>query len=945
MKYIVKYILPITLLALYRFSFAQQASSVNDLNKHLQKRQASVQASWVKNVPFECIGPTVMSGRVVDIEVNAENPRRFYVAYASGGLWYTENNGTSFKAVMDAAPTQNIGEIAVDWKNNTIWVGTGENNSSRSSYSGIGILKSSDGGKTWNNMGLHDSHHIGGIVINPNKPDEVVVAALGHLYSPNPQRGIFKTTDGGKTWSKTLYINDSTGIIDIKHAPNNFNIMIATSWEKDRKAWHFKGSGVSSGVYKSTDAGNSWTKISLSKNGLPNGDGVGRMGVAMFDEQTYYLIHDSQFRREKEKEEEKEHLEKDDFKSMSKGDFLALDDEKLNKFLKSNNFPKKYTAPKVKSLVKEGKARVLDIARYLESANTLLFDTPVTGAEIYRSDNGGKTWKKTHKGYIDDVYFSYGYYFGRISVHPTNKDKIYFGGVPLLKSEDGGKTFESISAKNVHSDHHFVWVSPENHIINGNDGGVNMSYDDGASWVKCNTPTVGQFYSVNVDNRKNYRVYGGLQDNGVWMGPNDYKTSVAWHQSGHYPYTSIMGGDGMQVEIDKRNPDLVYTGYQFGNYFRINTSTKERKYIQPKHSLGEEPYRFNWQTPIHLSAHNNDILYLGSNKLHRSMDKGNTWASISEDLTQGGRKGNVAYGTLTSISESPFAFGLIYVGSDDGIVSLTQDGGSTWKNLSEYLPKNPNNANNLWVSRVIASMHKKERVYLALNGYRWDDFDAYVYVSDDYGQIWKSISTSLPASPVNVIKEDYKNENVLYVGTDNGIYVSFDRGQTWHVFDEGLTYAAVHDLVLHPTANDLIVATHGRSLYKADISPLQTAHDTIWSKDIYLFPISKVRHNKSWGSAWSKWLDAYETEIDFTAYVNKAGTYKVRVTKDNKVLKEWKKDMQKGFNYVTYDMTADNTEPLDTEEAKNGKIYLPKGTYQVQIQIGKKSFAQTLEVE
>ncbi len=933
----IKLILSLSLIFTFQANAQQPSSTAALIQNALQQKVLMQQNSLVKNVPFTNIGPTIMSGRVTDLAVNPDNPIEFYVAYASGGVWYTVNNGTTFTPVLDSSNTQNVGDIAVDWINKTIWVGTGENNSSRSSYAGIGILKSNNNGETWENVGLTDSHHIGRILINPNNPDEVVVGVTGHLYSPNKQRGVYKTTDGGNTWKQTLFIDDMSGIIDMQHSPNNFNVMFASSWTKDRKAWDFDGSGNNSAIYKSTDAGETWAKVSTAQSGFPTGQGLGRIGLAVYDDTVIYAIHDSQFRRPAEDKKEKSStLTKDDFKSMSTETLLNLEDKKLNTFLKTNGFHEKYRAQNVKQMVRDGKVKPIDLAKYLEDANSMLFDTPVIGAEIYKSIDGGMTWSKTHDDFLDGLYYSYGYYFGHIYVAPNNENNIYVYGVPILKSKDGGKTFTSIGAENVHGDHHILWINPNNpnHLINGNDGGVNITYDDGENWIKNNAPSVGQFYAIAVDNEKPYNVYGGLQDNGVWVGPNNARENKSWHARGQYPWESIMGGDGMQVQVDSRNANIVYTGFQFGNYFRINRETNKTTRLSIKHELGENPYRFNWQTPILLSPHNQDILYLGGNKLMRSMNQGDDWEAISGDLTKGGKKGNVAYGTITSISESPFKFGLIYTGSDDGLLYITKNGGGNWDIVSASFPKD------LWVSRIVASQYKKERVYVTLNGYRWDDFKVYVYVSENYGQTWKSISSNIPMSPVNVIREDTENENLLYLGTDNGAYVSFNRGVSWEAFSKGLPNVAVHDIAVQAKAKDLLIGTHGRSIYKANIAALQTnAFDS--PKAITLFETKNVRFSERWGNSRNKWSKAFEPSIVISLYSNSAEKQTIKIlSENNSELNEIVVNTDKGFNYITYDLSLTKkgrkellkeNDKMEIDKAKNGKYYLPKGKYTIQI--------------
>ena len=913
-------------------SYSQpQTSDASQLIDAYQKKAELIQSSRVKNIHFRNIGPTIMSGRVVALEVNPEDSSEFYVAYASGGVWHTNNNGTSFSSISEDWPTQNIGEITMDWKNQTLWVGTGENNSSRSSYYGIGILKTDPNGLNWINVGLIDSHHIGKILINPNDKDHVIVGVTGHLYSKNKNRGVYVTKDGGSSWKHTLYVNDITGVIDMASVPNNFNIIYASTWEKDRKAWNLDEDGKSSAIYKSIDGGESWSIISTENSGFPNGEGVGRIGIAVFDENIVYSVLDNQYRRELKTKNE--NLTKESFKDISIEDFKKIKSDDLNRFLRSNRFPRKYNAKSVNSDINSGKIEPKDLYNYLVNANSDLFDTPVIGAEVYKSIDGGNTWNKTHETYLEGLYYSYGYYFGKIHVDPNNSDKIYTYGVPLITSDDGGKTFYSIGKENVHADHHDLWINPNKpgHLINGNDGGVNITYDDGKNWIKNNSTEVGQFYSINVDYQKPYNVYGGLQDNGVWMGPHNAVPSKRWNMTGEYPWTNILGGDGMEVQIDSRNPNIVYTGSQFGFYSRLDLETGKRRSVKPVHELGQSPFRLNWQTPIRLSFHNQDVLYYGSNFLHKSVDRGESWEIISEDLTKGGKIGNVPYGTLTTISESPLNKNIIYTGSDDGMIYVTKNGGKKWKNISKDLPED------LWVSKLYASSHNENIVYASLEGYRWDNFSPYLFKSSNHGKTWESISSNLPDSPINVIIEDNVNSNVLYIGNDHGVYASLNKGKTWEPFSSGLTSAAVHDLVIQKEENHLLVGTHGRSIYLTEIEKIQNLSNEIENASLYIYPIKDVRYSNSWGSKRSAWSEAFEPNIELTLFSSSLKEYKLSIIDSNdKTLYTSKGKLDNGFNFISYNLKS-NENTL--------KGYLPRGSYKVLIMTDKDNLEKEFQIK
>lgn len=828
------------LIALLAVSFLTSVAQIKPTSaaerlNGLQKRKLLENNSLLKDLAWRNVGPTQMNGRVVDIEVNPADPTEFYLAYASGGLWHTLNNGLSFDPIFEKEDAYTIGDIAVKWPtasgdtSRIIWVGTGEVNSSRSSYSGIGVYKSVNSGKTWEYLGLPESQHIGEIILHPSNNNIAWVAVLGHLYSANKERGVYKTIDGGKTWRQTLSIDDNTGAVEMDINLQNPDELYACTWFRTRSAWDFKEAGKTSGIYKSNDGGNTWKLITAQGSGFPSGEGVGRIGVAVFQKnpQILYAVVDNNFTRPdtaaKKTDTAKYVIEQ--FKSLTKEDFGKLDNRKLDSFLLKNRFPKKYTAAEIKTLVETAKLKPTAIYDWLVAEDGFQ-NNGIYGCEIYRSDNAGQSWRKVNTKDIN-VFSSYGYYFGKIFISPSDENKVVTFGVGIIVSTDGGKTFKEVDKDNTHSDWHACWIDPnkDSHWIAGNDGGCNITYDNGNKWFKVTSIPVGQFYGIATDDAKPYNIYGGLQDNGSWVGASKISEGFSEGNSKklpepeEYEWKQIGGGDGMQVQVDTRDNKTAYTGFQFGFYSRKNTDGGKSMSIHPMHDLGEAKLRYNWQTPILLSKHNQDVFYYGSNKLHRSLNKGDNMVALSNDLTNGKKTGKVPYGTITAICESPLKFGLLYVGSDDGNIQISKDGGYTWALVTKGLPAN------LWVSRVTASLHKEGRVYATLNGYRYDNFTPWLYVSEDYGTTWKQLGTDLPAEPLNVIKEDPKNEQVIYAGSDNGLYASFDMGKSFMSMANQLPRVPIHDIVIQERDRELIAGTHGRSIYITSLDSVYKTYD------------------------------------------------------------------------------------------------------------------------
>lgn len=773
--------LSVLLLSLALIPFAEQAKKPAVLQstnpelrlKGFEQYKAMQQASKFKDLKWQYLGPTNISGRVTDVAVVSPKGRNYtiYVAAASGGVWKTENEGTTWTPIFEHEATAAIGDIAIAPSNSQIvWVGTGEHNIFRSSQAGIGVYKSADGGKTWSHMGLADTNTIARIVVHPKNPDVVYVAAGGHEWTANPERGVFKTVDGGKTWNKVLFVNDQTGAYDLVMDPKDNDTLYAATWQRTRKKWNDPRNFpdyTGSGIYKTTDAGKTWTPINA---GLPEAKFRGRIGLDVCLTKPKVL-------------------------------YALVDNYEISRKPTSNEEADAYGIPS-SGIIK--------------------------GATVFRSDDAGASWKQVsgltpeQKTFMERHSNTYGWVFGQIRVDPNDENTVYILGVPFSVSTDGGRTFQYVRSPG--GDNHALWIDPENsnYLIKGFDQGVAVSYDKGRNWRYWQDGIpVCQFFNIAYDMGTPFKVYGSMQDHGSFRAPVDL--SQGRDKIPAQKFENAPGGEGSNQAIDPTNPNIVYSAGFYGTIMRSEYDkpgefpgwpyTKE---LLPPPYDNEPRLRGQWLAPFVLSPHNPNIVYHGMQYVFRSLDRGDTWERISPDLTwnTASEMGDIPYHTLFSISESPLRFGLIYAGTDDGRLWVTKDGGKAWQEITAGL------APGKWMSRVIASAHKLGTVYLTQNGKREDDFTPYIWKSADYGKTWTSIAAGIPAGPVNVIREDPVNENILYLGTDMGVYVTIDGGKTWTVLGANLPTCYVHDLIIHPRDNVIVIATHGRGMWVMDANPI-----------------------------------------------------------------------------------------------------------------------------
>lgn len=710
------------------------------------------------------IGPAVISGRIVDFAVNPKNRAEYYAAAASGGLWKTTNAGTTWTPVFDHEGSYSIGVVKLDPRNPAVvWVGTGENNAQRSVAYGDGVYKSDDSGKSWKNVGLKKSEHVGRIAIDPRDSKVVYVAAQGPLWGPGGDRGLFKTTDGGKTWKNILNVSENTGVTDVVIDPDNPDTLYAASWQRRRHVYTLIDGGPETAIYKSTDAGATWNKL---KSGLPTED-TGRIGVA-----------------------------------LSPADSSVL-----------------YAT--------------------IEAANDK--------SGIFRSNDRGATWEK-RSGRV-----AQGMYYGQIIADPKNVDRVYMMNVINQVSDDGGKTFRPLGEKSKHVDNHALWIDPEDtsYYLAGCDGGVYESYDRGANWsFKSNLP-LGQFYDVTYDLAAPfYNVYGGTQDNSSWGGPSRTRntngiTNADWFNT--------HGGDGFRSQVDPTDPNTIYAELQYGDLVRFDRRTGEAHGIQPLEAKGEPPLRWNWDSPFIVSPHSHTRLYFAAQRVFRSDDRGDTWKAISGDLTRhidrnklpvmgkvwgadavAKNQSTSFYGNIVAMAESPKKEGVLYIGTDDGLIQATDDAGQHWTKYDKF----PGVPENTFVARIAASHHDANTVFAAFDNHKNSDFKPYLLKSTDGGKSWTSISSNLPENgPVLAIAEDTVNSNLLFAGTEFGLFFTVDGGKKWVQLKGNFPTISVRDLVVHPREGDLIVATFGRGIYILDdITPLRQLKPEALGQAAYTSP-------------------------------------------------------------------------------------------------------------
>ena len=742
---------------------------------------------------FRTIGPTIMGGRVSELAVVESDPSTFYVGVASGGVWKTGNAGITFEHVFRDESTASVGAVAVAPSNpNVVWVGTGEPNNRQSSPWGNGVYRSTDAGRTWTHLGLENTHHIGRIQVHPRDPDVAYVAAVGHLWGPNPERGVYRTTDGGESWELVLFVDEDTGAVDLAMDMADPKTIFAAMYQRRRRAWGFNGGGPGSGIHRTVDGGDTWTELT---DGLPEGD-KGRIGLDIYrgDGNLVFALVEA------------------DARGPGQG-----------------------------------------------------FGQGGGENGVYRSTDRGESWEHISTTNNRPMYYS------QIWVDPNDPERVYLGGSVLYRSSDGGNNFTPDAASGVHLDHHTLWIDPSNseHLILAGDGGVSVSWDRSDNWYQLRNLPIAQFYEIGVDMQEPYHVCGGLQDNGSWCAPSD-----TWSNQGirTRDWYNVGGGDGFFTVMHPADPDIMIAESQGGFIARVNRGTRERVTIRPlarpTDDEEERTLRWNWNTPILLSSHDDQVVYAGSNILFRSPDLGQSWEEISPDLTwnidrdtltlmgvagdepqMSRNDGQSTYGNLTALAESPHDPAVLYTGSDDGRVHVTRDGGASWTDVTGNIDV----PHHTYVTRIVASNGAAGGVYAVFDGHRSADFNPYIFASDDFGESWERITEGLPNTSLNALVQHPSAHNLLFAGSEVGVHFSIDGGAEWHPLKNGLPTVSVDDIVVHPRENDLVVGTHGLGIWiMDDIAPLAELSSEVLAASAHLFSVRRaLSYNAYFPQGWT----------------------------------------------------------------------------------------------
>ena len=856
---------------------------------------AQIDTSLFKGISARSIGPAGMSGRIASVDAVISNPNIIYVGTATGGVWKSTDAGTTWEPIFDKEPASSIGAVAIYQANPSIvWVGTGESNIRNSAGVGRGVYKTLDGGKTWIDLGLKKTETISKILLDPNNPDVAYVGALGTNWGATKERGLYKTTDGGKTWKNILFVNNETGVGDMIMDPTNPNKIIVSMWQHHRWPWFFKSGGPGSGVYMTIDGGENWKQLT-SKDGFPEGE-LGKVGLAI--------------------------------------------------------------AP--------GRTNV--VYALVEAKKSVLL----------RSEDGGYKWKTVNKQKdINERPF----YFGKIAVNPVNENIVYKIGFNLRASEDGGKSFKRIQG-NIHVDNHAFWMHPNGeYIIAGNDGGIAISHDRGESWRFVTNLPLSQFYHIAVDNAIPYNVYGGLQDNGSWRGPS---TSFTGGSIYNYNWQKLGGGDGFNTLPDPDNFNAGYSMSQEGWLGYYNLDTKDNRTIRPTES--DVKHRYNWNAALAIDPFNASTIYYGSQFVHKSTDKGLTWTIISPDLTtndpdkqkqseSGGLSRDVTgaenYTTIISISPSRVKQGVIWVGTDDGNIQVTKDGGKSWDNVSKYLIDEEMLPKFAWIPRVKASKHNAATAYAIANDYRRNNWSKYIFVTHDYGQTWNNLAKSNIDGFARTIVEDPVDKNLLFVGTEFGLYYTIDGGNNWTKWTNGFPTAPVLGLKIQERENDLVIGTYGRGVFIIDdITPFRELSKKLLDKKSHLFKISDtylyryfgtgeppsygagstafMGKNRMYGAYFNYYLnlpDSIKKLIDTPK--EKKSTIKI-MSMDSTVIRTYKGTMKDGINRIAWDLREKAFKSpyrKDKSGEDRGGLRVMPGTYIVDITAGDQKLSSTFIVK